>query len=561
MKIKLLLSGICFALCLSCTDVLDKKDLGAISEKDVWNDPLYAKAYLDRLCRDNLPRWNSQAGDASDEAGGGGATMYGQMGLDQTVGDWHYTEIRKINIFLEEIGSGSIDKATQQTLSAQALVLRALRYFQMVRLYGGVPMILKAQDLTEDLYVTRTKTSECIRLIVKDLDDAIAMPEFPWKWSGADAGRISKAAALALKGRILLYWASPQFNPNNDPKRWEDAYAVNRQAAEELEKNGYGLFENFETLWFNEMNEEVILVTRYQDPSLTHNWEAGNRPYEPGMNNSNRNQPTWEMVTAFPMNTGVAIDASNSGYDPVHFWKNRDPRFAATVAYNSCSWALSGLPDKKLWTFAGAVTAQPSNTGFHCRKAVNPEYTAYYAERSSTDWIEIRYAEVLLSYAECAAETGNASEAYECLKKIRARAGILPGNNSFYGLQENLSKENLVKAVMLERKIELAYEDKRHWDLRRRKLFESEMNGKRRHRLLETLLIPRDEFESIKETIDLNTDYATYFRQEMDELDRQYDINFKPEYYFYAIRKEHLEKNSKLEQTQGWEGGTFNPLD
>ncbi|MDR2384156.1 MAG: RagB/SusD family nutrient uptake outer membrane protein [Tannerella sp.] len=548
---------------ISCADVLDKNNLSAVTEYDVWNDGSYAKAFLDKLCRDNLPAWDSGISGNSDESEGGTSIMYGQL-TTSSINYWPYDQIRNINILLSSMDKGSIDPETQASLKAQALTLRAWRYFGMVQRYGGVPMIMEPQDINSDLYVTRAKTSECIRLIVKDLDEAADV--LPWKWTGEDAGRITKAAAIALKARVLLYWASPQFNPESNPERWNEAYVANKFAKEELEKNGYGLYEDFEQLWFEEMNKEVVFVQRYQDPGRNHNWDSGTRPYEPGVSYATGHHPTVELVESFPMKDGSPITESPD-YDPAKYWLNRDPRFAQTVAYNSCVWELpnaSGtrtLDKVRLWTFSGYEANGPTPTGFYFRKACNPSYGAYEIFRSSTDWIEIRYAEVMLNYAECAAEVGQLNEAYEMLKQIRQRAGILSGDNNLYGLKAGMTQVEMIKAIILERKVEFAAEGKRYWDLRRRRLFADELNGKKRHRVYSTLLIPQDEFLNVKDNVDWNQDYFTYFEDTIDEIDKTNAINFRDNYYFYAIPNTHIERNSKLEQTQGWDDGTFNPLE
>ena len=428
----------------------------------------------------------------------------------------------------------------------------------MVRLYGGVPLILEPQELTDDLYVTRAKTSECIAQMVKDLDDAIAI--LPWKWTSDDEGRITKAAAMAFKGRILLYWASPQFNPDNDKQRWEDAYNANKQVMEELAQNGYGLYGSYSDLWFDEMNVEAVFVKRFQEPGLTNSWNAGTRPLSEAQNYTGYNRPTLEMVESYPMADGTPITESKD-YDPVYFWKNRDPRFAQSIAYNGCLWELSGKSGRIQWTYVGSELNNPTPSGFYCRKAVDESYTPYYTERSSTDWIEIRYAEVLMNYAECAAELDKKDEAYAILKQIRNRAGILPGSDGLYGLKAGMSHDDMIKAIMLERKIEFAFEGKRYWDLRRRRLFASELNGTRRHGLLPKLKISQEEFDKIKDNVDIDKDKDTYFRDSLVVLDTKFDIDFKDNYYFYAIPNKHLETNSKLEQTQGWDGGTFNPYE
>ena len=484
--------------------------------------------------------------------------MYGQL-TTASCDYWYYEDIRNINMLFEKLENNeAIDTETCTSLKAQASILRAWRYFCMVRVYGGVPMILLPQKLTDDLLVSRNKTSECIDIIIKDLD--YAYENLPWSWTGDDLGRATKAAALALKGRVLLYYASPQFNPDNRMDRWEAAYKVNKQAKEELEANGYGLYASYEKIWYDEMNREVIWGRRYQEPGATNKWNAATRPLSEAQNYTGANHPTLEMVESYPMVTGIPITESKE-YDPVLYWKNRDPRFNVTIAYNSCIWELSGKSGRKQWTYVGAELNNPTATGFYCRKAVEPSYTSYYTERSSTDWIEIRHAEVLLNYAECAAMSGKTEEAYDVLKTIRARAGILAGNNGMYGLKEGLSSEQMVDAIMLERKLELSFEGKRYWDLRRRRLFEAELNGKVRHGVLPKLNIPEEEFNKIKDTVDFENNYATYFRDSLVILDKNFAIDFKDNYYFYAIPNKYLETNSKMEQTQGWSGGTFNPLD
>lgn len=570
MTIKYLLYGSLLAMSVSCSDILNKKDLSAVTDDQVWGDAKYATAYLNRLYEKNLPKWEGEQdrdGDGansifyssySDEADGGGGVMYGQL-TTASCDYWYYEDIRNINMLFEKLENNeAIDAETCTSLKAQASILRAWRYFCMVRVYGGVPMLLLPQKLTDDLLVSRNKTSECIDIIINDLD--YAYENLPWSWTGDDLGRATKAAALALKGRVLLYYASPQFNPDNRMDRWEAAYKVNKQAKEELEANGYGLYANYEKIWYDEMNKEVIWGRRYQEPGATNKWNAATRPLSEAQNHTGANHPTLEMVESYPMVTGIPITES-ADYDPVLYWKNRDPRFNVTIAYNGCTWELSGKSGRKQWTYVGAELNYPTETGFYCRKAVEPSYTSYYTERSSTDWIEIRHAEVLLNYAECAAMMDKKEEAYDALKAIRARAGILAGDNGMYGLKAGLSSEQMIDAIMLERKLELSFEGKRYWDLRRRRLFETELNGKVRHGILPKLNIPEEEFNKIKDTVDFENNYATYFRDSLVILDKNFAIDFKDNYYFYAIPNKYLETNSKMEQTQGWSGGTFNPLD
>jgi hypothetical protein len=546
---------------------MDKTDLGAISETDVWNDALYAKAYLDYLANANLPGWEGFSNEC-DEAGPdrGGTFIYGDLNANNTRDTWAYDRIRLLNEYIGNIEKGSIAPATQKLYKAQALVLRAWRYFDMVYLYGGVPMVMTVQNLSDDLLVTRNKTSECISLIIQDLDEAIATENLPYSWSGADAGRISKAAALAIKGRVLLYWASPQFNPNNQQDRWQTAYDANKEAKELLEANGYGLYANFANFWFDEMNKEVVFVKRH-DINNGHGWEAGTRPSENGLGMNGNNKPTWEMAQAFPMIDGTPIEESPD-YDDVHYWRNRDPRFAATLAWNSAEWDLAvmsatSIVGKRLWTYR--EVNYPSHSHLYCRKAIDPTATIATTAptgKNATDWVEIRFAEVLMNYAECAAMLGRTDEAYAVLKQIRERAGILPGANNMYGLKANMTQGQMMDAIKYERRIEFAFEGKRFFDLRRWRML-TDLNGKRRHGRKPVLLMSESEFEPLRldPTIDFDKDYSLYFRDEIEEIDIIRVINFQEGIYFFPIKSDHLYRNSRLEQTQGWDDGTFNPLE
>lgn len=274
-----------------CSDVLDKANLSAVPEEVVWNDAGYATAYVNKLYRDNLPGWNISVAGDSDEANSTSGILYGQL-TSSSIDIWYYNQIRSINIFLDNIDLGTIEEATRKSLKAQVYVLRAWRYFEMVRVYGGVPIIDKAQSLSDDLYVKRNKTSECIDFIINDLENAVT--GLPWQWTNNDIGRFTKATALALKARVLLYYASPQFNPDNLRERWDAAYNANKSAVDELSKNGYGLYDSYENIWFDEMNKEVIFVQRYEEPGLYHYWDAATRPLAESQNISGCNIPSLE---------------------------------------------------------------------------------------------------------------------------------------------------------------------------------------------------------------------------------------------------------------------------
>jgi hypothetical protein len=564
-----------FCMAVSCTKILDKKDLTAVSEKDVWNDLSLATAYVERIYARNLPGWSTEWADYSEESDGGGGYMYGQL-TENSVNYWPYDDIREINVLLANIDKGTLKQSDKNVLKGEAFFFRAWQYFEMAKRYGGVPLILHPQDRSEDLFVKRNSTSETFKQIIKDLDSAIAgLPTFT-ATSGDNDGHVHKGTALAVKGRVLLFYASPQFDPSQTTSRWQAAYDANKAAKDYLLSKGFGLYSDFEGLWYKEMNKEDIFVRRYEYSSLNSasksNWAASTRPLDISQGATGGNRPTWEMVNKFPMKDGRAITDPGSAYtyNPDYYWQNRDPRFKKTIVYNGAVWGVGANgaePGRIQWTYIGGEQNNPTITGFYMRKGVDTTQSSIDAFNSSTDWVELRFAEVLLNLAEAANETGKTSEAYDELKTIRTRAGIDPGVDGMYGLKLNMSQNEMREAIRLERAIELAYEGKRFWDLRRWRAFETKLNGTRRHGLNINLKISKGDWNHLRDSLSsqemvslLNRSYTNYFDDEIKVLDTQFDINWKPEYYFFAIPNEHLQLNSNLEQTMGWAGGTFDPL-
>src|SRR5690606_24108891 len=176
----------------------------------------------------------------------------------------------------------------------------------------------------DDLFVPRNKTSECFDLILDDLDQAIAL--LPEKYTGDEAGKINRGTAYALKGRIALYRASPQYNTSGSAVHWNSAFTANKEAYDWLVAEGYGLYPNFEQLWFDELNKEVIFVTRFNNPEKVSGRARACRPQSEIINAPGPTQPTQELVEAFPMRDGRPISA-HPDYDLSTYWEDRDPRF------------------------------------------------------------------------------------------------------------------------------------------------------------------------------------------------------------------------------------------
>lgn len=584
MKNNIIMLAITLLFCASCEEVLlEKRDLSGLNEQ-VYEDSLLARTFVDYIYNENLPSWPS--GDfnvASDEVGGESRFFEGTVDT-RTVTTFGtniqpnnaYGKIRSINKFLQDIEEGGLSRSLIDRLKGQVYFFRAWRYFELVSLYGGVPLILEPQNpvggATEELFVSRNSTSECIEQIVADLDQAIAL--LPGRWEDDNWGRITSGAAAAFKGRVLLYWASPQFNPNDIPDRWQRAYEANREARDLLVANGFGLHPDFQNMWFEEVgNPEAVFITGYNNSANDQQrknmgYDNSTRPAYLGTDGGS-NQPTKQIVDAFPMKDGKAIGDPTSAYtyDPEFFFVNRDPRFDATIAYNSATWHILGDPDYKLWTYyvdSSSVEPTATSTGFYSRKAINPEIPAGDVQYAGTDWMEIRFAEVLLNLAESACGVGQLQEAYESITAIRERAGIEPGTNALYGLQPNMAREAMFDAIIKERKIEFAFEGKRFWDLRRHRLFESLLNGTVRTGMRDiydeaTAELSPEDFAEVRNEIDMSENYATYFEREEILLDTRYEINWQPEYYFFPIPQQAIDNNPNLEQNQGW-GGSFDPL-
>ena len=350
--------GLLSIFLFACQDVIDKQDLTTLDDR-IWEDETQIELYINNLYNSNMPGAsfgsNSTACDESYSSSGidllYGFTSETNISTETEFHKDRYRLIRLINIGLDGIEDSPIDESLKAPLRGQALFLRAWRYWRLVKLYGGVPIIKEAQDPylgSEALDVPRSKTGDAIDEIIADLDEAIAT--LPVEWTQTDdKGRITSGAAAAFKGRILLAWASPMFNPTNDQSRWQRAYDANKQAMDILAQMSVprALYPDYSSIFTTNVveNPEAIIYRRYSlsaGSSYTHHWEASVRPYSHSGGGGGGFSPTWQLVQAFPMANGKLINEPGSGYNETVFWKDRDPRFYATVAYNGSDWNMSG---------------------------------------------------------------------------------------------------------------------------------------------------------------------------------------------------------------------------
>ena len=588
----------------SCKKVLEKQDLGSFTGAQVYNDSITTKLSVDYIYSQNQPAWFGNTGGLSGSVNTLSEEVYGDnvfvkgtatsesvtdIGAINTSGN--YFKIRTINMFIRDVNAGTMDPATKNRYIAQAYFWRAFRYFELAKLYGGVPIVLVpldavGEDAKKAALIPRSTTSETFAQIARDLDSCIKY--IPVKWpKNDDYGRVTKGAAQAYKGRVLLYFASPEFNPTNNITRWQDAYKANTEAIATLSANGFGLYAKFDaSLWTTEgsnggstpRNPEAVFATLYNtgttDIGLNNNSYPNSTVPKYIGSTGGSNLPTWDMALTFPMKDGKDIGASSKyTYNLATFYKDRDPRFDQTIAYNGASWPLAGNPNYRLWTYYftrnNALVSTESavtSSGLYLRKGIDPALTLANFQNAGTDWLEIRYAEVLLNQAECAAEIGNigqGQEAYANIIAIRKRAGIEAGTDGLYGLPVGLSSPQLVNAVMRERGIELAFEGKRFWDLRRRKLLESTLNGKRRMGVTIALKSTGTNTDYLLATRDaaantnLDALYTASFTITTKELDT-YNISYQPGVYFFGIPTTSMQNNINILQNNTW-GGPFDP--
>jgi len=413
---------------------------------------------------------------------------------DEMKWGYYYKGIRSSSTFITSIDRvplrGTVMGATgpiplKSAWKAEARFIRALHYFELVKRYGGVPLVGdEPRQLGDDLELPRNTFEESINYIVGELDSVQdSLRVRPIANPASDGHVVTKGAALALKTRVLLYAASPLFNGGNinseneltgytnyDPLRWKAASDAARKFMDEL--TYYSLIPDFSDVFITEGNSEVIFFRQGSENSSVelHNGPVGFTAPNDGVG---RTSPTQNFVETFPLLDGKEIGDTTSVYrfDPLNPYDNRDPRLDLTVLHNNSLWL-----NKQLETFQGGLNnpkaaIQKTKTSYYLRKFMGDfERTDNYSNVSH-DWIMFRYAEILLNFAEAENEySGPTNEVYQVLQDLRTRAGIEPGDNSMYGLQGNMTQDQMREAIHKERRLEMAFEEQRYWDIRRWKI-------------------------------------------------------------------------------------------
>jgi len=407
-----------------------------------------------------------------------------------------YTEIRACNQYLTHLYEIPFNAALKSETEGEARFLRAWYYFIMLEHYGGIPLIGDSIFSGVDpVNIPRNSFSACVTYISNECDTAATL--LPVNQSGSNYGRASGGAALALKSRLLLYAASPLFQGGGlagsaaggldsivaYPDQHPTVRVLAAAAAQAVINLGqFSLYldsaagepgDGFMSVFLLRPNSEYILAHMF-DPGnkyLEEIWDA------PSRGGSGGPHPYQELVDAYPMSNGLAITDPNSGYDPTRPYLNRDPRLYYTVMHDSTirprweqqpapvSIALNADYNPPINISQDAVfTGTP--TGYYINKMLDTAVTWYGLTGSYRCLPLIRYAEILLNYAEATNESvGPTQEVYSAVQTVRQRAGLSP-----FTLPAGLSQTDMRTAIQLERQLELAYEGHRFFDVRRWKI-------------------------------------------------------------------------------------------
>ena len=438
-----------------------------------------------------------------------------------------YNQRRAANVFLANADACPMQADAIKRYKAEARFLRAWYYFLLLRHYGGVPLLGDAvydNENYEGINMKRATFKECVDYI--ESEALAARTDLPVRVSGANFGRVSGGACLALVSRLKLYAASPLFNgtthtdnpelkavmgyPEADKERWKEA----ADAARSLIATGmwelYVYHQNptisSDDPAFNEPGFGFYAQDHGEDFSTADRWNgkryqfaafSGNilvsikgknmdkeRYFDPPQCNSgipDGGFPTHDLVEAFPMKDGAKAGEGKYNYDRMNPGKDRDPRLANTITYNGTTRKV-GTDNRTIYTYKGFgatvdAIGQGTRTGYYWRKGLHRNTSGSNFITVTQVHHAIRYAEILLNYAEAVNEyygpghTETVGETVigpmEVLRLIRERAGIEAGDDGNYGLDANMDQNAMREAIRLERRLELAGEGHRFFDVRR----------------------------------------------------------------------------------------------
>lgn len=478
---KIIYISLLAGLLISCNDdLLDKHPVTTINPSIFWQDEAEAEMAVNDLYR-FLPAMNAQVRfdnktDISIQPSSGGNDLVNGL-VDPTFREFqnwwtdHYRAVSAANRFLEgleNVPKDKISSAKYERFKAEAKFIRAMSYTFLTNYFGDIPLFSHEITVSESLELTRTNKQEVLNFIEKELDEAAGV--LPEKYDKGDIGRITKGAAQGWKARTMLW--SKQYE-----KAASAAKAVIDLGIYELELDYSKLFQ-----YRGEYATDEVILERIYSIVNTHDFMRIAGPY--GITNQSTTlnvNPTRLLVDSYETIRGLSID-NDPAYDPEDPYKDRDPRLQATLwlpvfkegSYADTLWGQTVPHDCRPGskTKDEVQTTQAVNmTGFLLKKYMNIEDVPN-PSLCSQNLIVLRYADILLMYAEAMNEvSGNPDQSvYNAVNTVRARVG-LPN------LPANLSKEEMREKIRQERKVELAMEGWRFYDIRRWDIAQDLMKG------------------------------------------------------------------------------------
>lgn len=351
---------------------------------------------------------------------------------------------------------------------SEARILRCYYYFELIKRYGGVPLVTKTFANADEANLPRESFETIVDFIVNEIDSSLVGLVTSWDAAGMPAkdGRITQGAALCIKARTLLYAASPLNNPTNDKSKW----VRSAQAFQDIIATGrYALFTDYQTLFLEnvttEKSKEIIWSVRM---SANNQMERKNYPIGTAGGNTGV-CPSHNLVMAYEHKT----------INPTNPYAGMDPRYIASIANNGTTWTARQL---EIWTSGVDDQAKKntSTTGYYLKKFLNDNLNLTNDVTKNRSWIVFRYAEILLGYAEAMNEAygpddkqSNSLTAREALNMVRLRTGVALKAITVALVPDMLTLQTKIKN---ERRVELAFEDHRYWDLCRWKDAEVALN-------------------------------------------------------------------------------------
>lgn len=467
----------------------------------------------------------------------------GTWSANYTVDDkfaYYYNAIHDANYYLTTLSGLTFDTwengddyqdwmQNYDNYQYQVRFLRAYFYFELVRRYQNVPLITKPLSQTEANQIEPSSAQEVLKFIINECTEIA--PKLPIKSTSiaqAENGRATRAMAMALKSRAALYAASPLYNTNGDNAKWTEAAKASHDIIASAGELGLGLDTYANLFKSKNYNSKEVILCRPTGTSKT--FEQANYPM--GVTGGNTTTcPTENLASAFEMKDGRAFDW-NDPTMKANPYKDRDPRFYLTIVHNGMLWPAKKAVDISEGGANGLPLTNATTTGYYLRKYVDNSISFEAGSTTAAthhNWILFRYAEVLLNYAEAMIHVnGNCDfkdatytmSAREALNAVRKRAGMPE--------VAVCSQDEFLTRVKHERRVEMAFEGQRFWDLRRWKNLDETKN------IYAVRITHHNGVLSYEKTL-------LSERSVSDKL------------YFYPIANVELFKNKKLVQNSGWD--------